>query len=134
MTSEQHEDILDFAETVRSVGTLVACRTHRWGAAKKDPKAGQQIATANNTRMDATTVTKHLMVGADSEYKALTDELNAARRYHDSVTVAWDKNGSGARLLANRRTFEYAKEMGGLQRPCKDKTRRLCSGVFPEAR
>lgn len=111
----QNTDV-DFSEAVRSIGTLVACRTHKWGASKKDAKAARQVAQANNImRDDATSVTKHLLVGADAEYKELIEAINACYRCHIGMTVEWASDKSGNRLLANRRTFEYATAMGPLR-------------------
>lgn len=125
---------INFAEVVRQVGTLVACKTHKWGATKRDGKAGRDVAAVNHARSDATTVTKNLLVGANTEYKALCDEINRAWRDHKAMTAEWSSDGSGNRLLANRRVFDYAEVMSQHRTLINEKLKPAFGAIYAQRR
>jgi len=126
----------DFASTIdiRNFATLVTLQTSRWHAKAKDRQASKDAATMSGADQESFETRKRLLVGADTQLKAIHKAIDEARAKHYEMTVPWSTTSmqdhgkrTGGRLLPNTLFVEYTTEMA----TCKGKMDKALADFIP---
>jgi len=92
--------------TIASSASLVDMKISQWQARKKDKRASNEVAYANNAETGIANVTKDLL--ADSqELKAIHDMTSVIRVFNQDMTFPWGMHN----LLPTSRYFDYHKRI-----------------------
>jgi hypothetical protein len=98
--------------SISSSAMLVELSIGMWTGRKKDKKASEEAASANNAQKGVTRVTKDLLFECE-ELNALVTFAANVRNSHYNSTLPW--SDMGPRLLPTPRYFAYHKNMSALQ-------------------
>lgn len=110
-------ELLDNANALRDIGTLVRINTRAWQAKVNDGKAGRDLKTAKHAKAhDAVEVRKYLLAGAGEEHKALLASIRKIYNEGRRRTLSWGDSKDGWRLLLNTKFFDFVSAIGQLQK------------------
>ncbi len=89
---------------------IVNLSISQWSGRKYDAEASKEVDNLHNA-YDAGRFNKVLIVS--KEFDAISKNANAARRYHNKVTLPWEDGGQ--RILPIEQYFDYIKELDTFQ-------------------
>lgn len=98
--------------TISSSAMLVELTISVWTGRKKDKRASEEVATANNANKGVTTVIKRLL-GDCAELDAIQKFAANVRNMHYNSTLPW--SDMGPRLLVTSKFFKYQQDFTALQ-------------------
>ena len=97
--------------SISSAAMIVDFNVSVYTARKKDHKASEEVAYANNADKGVANVSKNLL-GNCPELKAISKFVGNLRNIHYRMTMPWSDNGS--RLITTAAYFKYNETMTGL--------------------